>query len=297
MSLKSFFRSFFALMLAFSLLSGAAVMAQQEPSVDQVYAAASAGKLDEAQVMIQQVLITHPNSAKAFFVQSELYAKQGKFAQARDSLANAERLSAGRPFAKPEAVLALKNEISSRLAAGNQNVVHATPAQSSAGSGSSSGGWVTPLLLAVVVIGLAYFIFRRRAPVVDYTAQQPGYNTLNGPQGFGNAQQPGYPAYPPQGPQPGYYPPAQGPGLGSRIAGGVATGLAVGAGVVAAEAIGRELMGGHHDNGAPRYDTTGNNFQPIDQNSDMGGNNFGVTDAGSWDSGGGSSDGGGSWDN
>jgi hypothetical protein len=80
--------------------------------------------------------------------------------------------------------------------------------------------------------------------------------------------------------------------------GGVATGLAVGAGVMAAEAIGRNLMG-NHDAGARPVDNTGaSNYEPIgNSNGDMGGQNFGVSDT-SWDDAG-SSDvgGGGDWDN
>jgi hypothetical protein len=78
--------------------------------------------------------------------------------------------------------------------------------------------------------------------------------------------------------------------------GGVATGLAVGAGVVAAEAIGRNLMG-NHDSGSKAVDSGSNNYEPISSNNDMGGQNFGVSDT-SWDDAGASdSGGGGDWDN
>ena len=84
--------------------------------------------------------------------------------------------------------------------------------------------------------------------------------------------------------------------IGGRIMGGVATGLAVGAGVVAAEAIGRNLMG-NHDSGARQSDSNaGNNYEPVNSNTDMGGQNFGVTDT-SWDDAGSSDAGGGDWDN
>jgi len=71
----------------------------------------------------------------------------------------------------------------------------------------------------------------------------------------------------------------------------------VGAGVMAAEAIGRTLMGGHHDSESGRSDTVSHNdYQPIaNTNSDMGGADFGINDSGSWDDGGGA--GGGDWDN
>ena len=81
--------------------------------------------------------------------------------------------------------------------------------------------------------------------------------------------------------------------------GGVATGLAVGAGVMAAEAIGRNLMG-NHESGARAADNGGaNTYEPMgggNANMDMGGQNFGVSDT-SWDDAGSSDAGGGDWDN
>jgi hypothetical protein len=135
----------------------------------------------------------------------------------------------------------------------------------------------------------AYFIFRRR-PTELVVQQQPAYGgqgTLTGPQNFGMANGAPMPA--------GYYPPQQaaGTGLGGRIMGGVATGLAVGAGVMAAEAIGRNLMGNHSASAAPP--NAQNDYQPLNSNPDMGGANFGVNDSSSWDDGGGA--GGGDWDN
>lgn len=64
--------------------------------------------------------------------------------------------------------------------------------------------------------------------------------------------------------------------------GGLATGLAVGAGVMAAEAIGKSLMG-NRENPA-HAPTVSNNFsEPAVANNDLGGQNFGVADTGSWD--------------
>jgi hypothetical protein len=83
--------------------------------------------------------------------------------------------------------------------------------------------------------------------------------------------------------------------MGGRIMGGVATGLAVGAGFMAAEAIGRNLMGGEHGSDAsPHAAPPETHYAPPDTNADMGGQDFGIQDSGSWDSGGGDS--GGSWD-
>ena len=49
-----------------------------DPTMDQIYEVARAGHLDQAQQMITQVLEHHPTSAKAHFVQAELFAREGK---------------------------------------------------------------------------------------------------------------------------------------------------------------------------------------------------------------------------
>lgn len=299
------------LMLAAFLHAGLA-MAQQEPTMNQIHAAAQAGKLDQAQVMVQQVLVAHPKSAKAYFVQSELYARQGDLPKARDALATAEKFAPGLPFAKPEAVQALQKQLTARTMAvpATASVTYDAPAPA-----KSSSSWLLPALLAAVAIAAGYFIFRRKKPAQPY-AQPTSYgNGLNGPQTFGAPAmqpaygqpgygqqgygQPGYGQQPMHGQQPMYGQQPGGSGIGGRIMGGVATGLAVGAGVMAAEAIGRNLMG-NHESGARAADNSGaNTYEPIgggNANMDMGGQNFGVSDT-SWDDAGSSDAGGGDWDN
>lgn len=301
--MTSIFKLLAKLLVVASLMATSFAMAQAEPTMNQICATAQAGKLDEAQVMVQQVLISHPKSAKAYFVQAELYSRQGKQDRARESLATAERYSPGLSFAKPEAVQALR----AQLAAKPMTKSVAPPAVNYAAPqapAQSPASWALPLLLAGGVMAAGYFFFRRRNP--GPFAQQPVYansNDLNGPQTFGA----GGAAMPAAYPQPGYpqgYPTQAGTGLGGRIMGGVATGLAVGAGVMAAEAIGRNLMGGHN-NAAPQGDMSSlNNFEPIltntntNTNTDMGGSNFGINDT-SWDSGASidTGGGGGDWDN
>lgn len=99
-----------AALFAAATLATAPVMAA-EPSLHQVYQAAEAGKLGEAQSMMHEVLQAHPNSGKAHYVEAELLAKQGQRQQAETELATAERLAPGLPFAKPEAVQELKSRI------------------------------------------------------------------------------------------------------------------------------------------------------------------------------------------
>lgn len=311
MQYTPFFQRACKWLLVASLWGFGLAMAQAEPTLKQVYATAQAGKLDQAQVMLQQVLISHPNSAKAYFVQSELYARQGNMGRAHEALAAAEKLTPGLPFAKPEAVQALRTQLSAKSAPAGSQSQGGVPSHMAAATvpqAPAAPSWGLPLLLAGGAVVLGYFIFRRRSPAP--AAQPPAYANqggLGGPQTFGMAAgsgpmagQTGYgqPAYG----QPGYgqaaYGQAAGSGLGGRIMGGVATGLAVGAGVMAAQAIGRNLMGNHPQPADNTNELGNNDFQPIASNPDMGGQDFGVNDSSSWDDGG-SVDSGSSndWDN
>lgn len=295
-------------------------LAQAEPTLNQVYEAANSGKVDQAQVMMQQVLVAHPNSAKAHFVQAELFAKQNKMDKAREALANAEKLAPGLPFAKADSVQNLRTQLSGK---GN------TPAASSNNSGNSGGGnftravttpaaaapassfpWGIALALGGAAIGLGIYMSRKKAinpqgaPAYGLSPGQQG-GGLSGQQGFGmgGGTPQAYGTQPAYG-QPGFGQPAAQPGmgLGGRVAGGLAAGLAVGAGVMAAQAIGKSLMGGsehpQNDNSHPVSDNSGGNYQPFTGNNDLGGQNFGVADSGSWDDSSSVADsgGGGDWD-
>ncbi len=273
-----------AFALAMLLVWGNAI-AQTEPTMDQVYAAAKSGQLDKAQTMIQQVLIGHPSSAKAHYVQAEIAARQGQLPRAREALATAEKLAPGLPFAKAESVQALRAQLASSTAAATSPAPAATPAPA-----AHSLPWGLILLLGGAGIALLIYLVNRASrptPSVFGNGIPAANNGLSGPQSFGNQAPVPYGTQ--YGPQ---YAPNQGPSLGGRIMGGVATGLAVGAGVMAAEAIGRNLMGGEH--GADASPASATHYTPPDVNADMGGQDFGIQDSSSWDSGG--SDSGGSWD-
>ena len=235
--------------VAFGVTMATSALASTDPTVDQIHTAAANGHLDQAQQMIAQVLAGHPDSAKAHFVQSELFARQGKAALARAELATAEQLKPGLPFENPRAVQQLKAQL------GLESRV-TTPRLP----------WGTLLLLAGVVAVL-WMVFRRR-PANRYPAG-------TGPSVGGAAG-----AYGPG--------PMGGGGIGSGIAGGLASGLAVGAGVVAGEELAHHFLDGGRGGGViPVAEAGESGFG--NNNGDMGGADFGVNDPGSgWDDGGGS---------
>lgn len=262
-----------ALSVSAALAFSSPVFAQADPTINQIYDAAAAGRLDQAQQMITKVLADHPNSAKAHYVQAELYAKEGKTSMGRVELGVAERLSPGLPSFSPRSVQELKSQLglapSERGASGR--AISETP--------RTSGFPWGALLIGVVVVALLMMIFRRRNA---YGAYPPVAGAGTGP-GMGGA---------PGGYGPGYGPaPMGGGGIGSGIAGGLASGLAVGAGVVAGEELAHHFLdGGRRDGGViPAADAA----EPPMSNNDMGGADFGSNDSGSWDDGGGFGGGGG----
>jgi len=252
--------------VTFAVAMTSPAFADTDPTVDQIYAAARSGHLDQAQQMMSQVLADHPGSARAHYVQAELFAKEGKTALARAELGTAEQLKPGLPFASPGSVQELKAQLGLKASATSPTVFRAAPAPA-----AGSFPWGTVLILAAVV-GILLMVFRRRNTYAQYPVAGPGAPGNYGPGGYGPA-------------------PMGGGGIGSGIAGGLASGLAVGAGVVAGEELAHHFLDGGHGGGIIPPAEAGESGV---SNSDMGGSDFGMSDPGSgWDDGGGS--GGGDW--
>lgn len=250
-----------AVALSFAL-AGVPAMADSDPTVSQIYDAARAGHLDQAQQMMSQVLRDHPDSSKAHFVQAELYARGGNAGLARSELARAEQLDPGLTKESPRAVQELQSELG-QVRRADRPYAYGAPAAAQ----GAHFPWGTMIVLALV-IGIFWMLFRRRRYAQPYPAAPMG-----GPGGYGPG---GYP-----GPGGGYGP---GGGIGSSVAGGLAGGLAAGAGIVAGEELAHHFLdNGQRVPGAPAVDDAswGQNA-----NSDMGGNDFGVNDPSSWDDGG-----------
>jgi len=258
-------------LLFLSLGFTAPAFAEEDATMHQVYLAAESGKFNEAQSMMDKVLRDHPNSAKAHFVEAELLAKQGLLSNADVELNTAERLQPGLPFAKPEALQNLKN----RIASASNGVVQPNIARQS--MPSTAKDW-TPTVLLILGVGfivlLIVFMSRRNPgmlPANSYAGNAPGSNIPPvGASGVGSVM--GQPAT---------------GGMGSGIMGSLATGAAMGAGVVAGEALVHHFIDGNKNNvtseppvhNASPWDTSSN----LSDNDDMGGTDFGIADASSWD--------------
>jgi uncharacterized protein len=237
-----------------------------DPSVAQVYQAADSGNLAAAQQMIAQVLRDHPQSGRAHYVAAEIDARAGNYGLARQELQAAQSLEPGLPFASSRSVQELQAQLG-----------EAAPltmlAPRTVRAGRSHLGLFMILVAGAVVLWL---LLRRRAAAMGYP-QYPG-------------QYPGAPqGMPPMGYGPGGYM----PGGGSGIMGSVASGLALGAGVAAGEELVDHMLGGSSSPGGGGFVPPAESAPAPDPNADMGGNDFGLDDPGSWDGGGGGDSGGG----
>ena len=204
------------LIFAGALLASSAAWAA-DPSVDQIYQAAKAGNYTQAQSMMDQVLRDHPNSAKAHFIQAELFAKEGKLNAARGEFQKAQQIDPALSFAKPAAV----QELKSALSGGNARA-GGHPVQANGGVHVPWGALLGGLAVLLVIL----MIIRARSQrVIVEPGAAAGWRPA-GPAG------PGGPVMPGGGYGPGYGAPPAAGGMGSGILGGLATGAAVGAGRV-----------------------------------------------------------------
>jgi hypothetical protein len=263
MKMQRFSNLFVSLFAASLLLCSGLALA--EPTLPQVSQAIQSGQLAKADAMMSEVLQNHPNSAKAHYIASELYLKEGKLDAARNAFMQAENLAPGLPFVQPESVQKLKTQLGATTA----------PVATNAGAESIFTSPIFWVLIAILVVGIIFFMKKRNAqqPVQVYNAP-----TANGPY-------PGAPGMPGAGGYPPGYPGAPASGMGGGLMGSLATGAALGAGMVAGQALASHLMGGNNQA------NPGNTNNGINQ---VGGPapdaaNFGVNDASSWDDNGSSS--------
>ena len=264
MKIRKVINLFVGVFAAALLLTSNAAFA--EATLPEVYQAVQSGQMAKADAMMKEVLQNHPNSAKAHYVASELYLKEGKLEAARNHFIKAQNLAPGLPFAQPESVQKLQMQLASTQVA-------PTASQTSIFSNPLFWG-----LIAILVIGVMIVMRRRKAEAVQvYNAPSAGYpGTPGGPAGY------------PGGPGGPGYPGAPAGGMGSGLMGSLATGAALGAGMYAGQALASNLMGGR-DGGHSNADHNANsNMNQVGGPASLD-PNFGVRDASSWDDGGASS--------
>ena len=256
--------------LVVSMALACAAPAFADPSVQDIYNAADAGHLGEAQQMLEEVLKDHPHSARAHWMAAELYARGSNLERARQELQTAEQLSPGLSFVRPEAVVELQQQLGQASVSRPRGTVLPAPVYGVQQQHVHPAFPLRTILFVIGAIIVLWLILRPRAPATGYS-QYSGGMPASGPIVGG------------------------GSGLGSGIAGGLASGLAVGAGVVAGEELAHHFLDGNRTAGgvAPASDPS-----VAPDNSDMGGQNFGIEDTSSWgdDSGGGDMGGGGGGD-
>jgi tetratricopeptide (TPR) repeat protein len=263
------------ILLAATCLASGVAFADDAPTLDQVYQAAHAGKMDEAQGMMDKVLKEHPNSAKAHYVEAELLAKQGQMAKAGEELQRAERLKPDMSFATPQAVQDLRSRISGthRVSQSSANPTYQPEPHSSFPWGMLFLG-----LGAIAVIVVIIRAMSARNPSAFPNGYQQGGNSPNPMQPYGG-QPYGGPSYgggmAPMG--------GAGGGIGSGIMGGLATGAAVGVGMVAGEALAHHFMDGGQSAPAGASSVADNWGNSSNSANNMGGSDFGIANNSSWD--------------
>lgn len=275
------FKRFVAPLVLVVALAGAGPVLANELTPHQVYQLADSGHMDQALAAMNEVLKNHPDKPEAHFVEAELQARVGDYQRAREELATALRLDPSGSFEKrPGALAALQRQIArgdSRGPVGNYRTV---PVQQR----RSGSFWPVALLIFAGIV-IAWALLARRRPQYYPPAGGPIGGGYGGPAPMGGGYGPA-----------GYGPPMGGGGMGSGIVGGLASGLAIGAGVAAGEELVHHLVDrdGNRIPAPPDYVP-----QQDDNNADMGGNDFGVSDPNSWGGdggGGGDSFGGGGGD-
>jgi hypothetical protein len=236
---------------AIVLFASAALAGPNVPSIGQVYQAARSGHLAQAEAMTQQVLRAYPDNARAHYVMAQILAAEGRAAEARTYLAEAERLRPGLPFADSQSVANLKRRINERA--------YAPPAQP--GSNQAFHWW----WLLVAAAGFVFLLrtLRRR------TAAPSGYS-YSGMSGGGAS------------PVPGMSPAGYG-GWGGGLLGSVLAGLGFGAGAAAGERVVDRFLGGEE-----RGEPVQQEVQDLPSGAgNLGGDTFGVqpgdSASGGWD--------------
>jgi tetratricopeptide (TPR) repeat protein len=110
-----------------------AALAHLPSNLDRAESDLRAGRIGQAQALVEEQLHAHPADARAHYVAAELRMRQGEREPAREELAAAERLMPGLPFADGQAVRDLHRQIEDSAAALASPFTAALPSPEAAG--------------------------------------------------------------------------------------------------------------------------------------------------------------------
>lgn len=225
-----------------------------DPTIDQIHALAASGHVDQALIRMDRVLKDHPSSAKAHYVEAELYAREDHAAQGRRELARAEQLSPGLPFADVYSVAQLNRQ----LALGTESAEGISVAAKPAPPAAPHVPWGMIAGIGAALFGL-FLLLRRRPPPLDTQQTQSAWPpSAYGGAGFGVSG-----------------------GIGSGLLGNLVSGAAMGAGFAAGEEAIDHLFAGERRES--RSELGMHDSDVGGSNTDMGGSDFGIADDGSWE--------------
>ena len=257
-----------AVVLLFLPLLLMATLARAVPTVDAVQAEIKAGRYEQAETMMREVVQARPKSARAHYVLAEILAHNGRTEQAVDEAAQARRLDPAIGFTDPAKFASFERQLQNPPArasarAGVGGGVVASPGATSLGTrpadtppavaptraversapreaaGSGMPGWIW--LAGAALLGVvAWRVMAARRPAspmgMSPAAPAAAYPVAPGAPGMPGA------GYAP-GMQPGYGPGMQ-PGMApGRGAGMMGVGLGVAGGVAAGMLAERMLHG------------------------------------------------------
>ena len=240
----SFFLKFFHLSIAAILIS-LSMLAHALPSPKDIDAAVSAGKLEQAESMLREVISEKPQSAKAQYELGQVLARQARYTDAQIALNKAKELDPSLKFTNsPQKFSETLETVARKVndSKGSQQMNSSAPVAHSNSAATVSGSDKHfPLSYIWIGIGglvILALVLRRKAAAPSISPNASGaasYAPANSP--VGNPQNYPQPGYAPQQPM--------GSGIGSGIGGAVVGGLA---GVAAGYALSKALEGDHHSN-------------------------------------------------
>ena len=86
-----------------------------DPSIDDVSNAVNTGNYTKADQMVDQVIEDHPQSAKAYYVKSQVLVKEGKFDEAKIEMTKAVALDPTGSFTSPEKLASFQSVLAESM--------------------------------------------------------------------------------------------------------------------------------------------------------------------------------------